>query len=305
VVIGLENLSKGAFPQLFHYLESISNVIIQFTDVLSLIIVKAIVIYTIWGLWSPIPFPLQEVQVVHSVIIENFNFFEVQKEFVQSQEDLPWLHRETDFALLALVQTLVSSYRVQSGHPWTPLRRNPLSCINTVVVVAFSFPFGDGGDVLVYSILLLHGEHKLVPSLAQAVVNLVVTLVLVRKIYGPFHINTLIRLFVLTILFQLNFNFNLLIMLGRMLASIILRSFSYEHLLDLLQSCGVLLGRPSNSVERSRVFGQEISISKAILFHNFKVIVVILIDVVGEVLNLLDVLDNLRGVLANLQRLHI
>lgn len=105
MVQALEDLTEGAFTNVFLDLVSVADVILGLTYVLTFIIVESAVLWPVWSLQSFAATgraPLLSIYVVDLIILHNFCFFVVKKALLEVDQALARLHRELLLLSLAI-----------------------------------------------------------------------------------------------------------------------------------------------------------------------------------------------------------
>ncbi len=122
MVEALKHLSKRAFSNPLDNLVSVGNLVMFITDILVLVIIKAIVLHSIRCLHA-LGLSLKQVKEVDLVVLEYLRLFVVKEELAQVEDHVTGVHRELDFetsaSLLALLDALVGCIIGQARHAGT------------------------------------------------------------------------------------------------------------------------------------------------------------------------------------------
>lgn len=100
MVFALEDDSERAFAQLAHDLEAVGDVVGVFEEVLALVVVVAVVVAPRPRTWAFVGLPLEFVEVVHSLVLEDLLLLVAAEHVRVVLQDVSGLHRENQFLRL-------------------------------------------------------------------------------------------------------------------------------------------------------------------------------------------------------------
>ena len=112
MVEAFEDLAEGALSDSFLYFEPVGDVVVGVADILTLVVVEAVVLGSVWSR-EGLLVPLEEVDEPDLVVLEDFGLFVVEQEFAEVEDDVSWLHWELDLELsfLLCVESCATSDR--------------------------------------------------------------------------------------------------------------------------------------------------------------------------------------------------
>jgi len=129
VIPTFKNLTKRAFADAFIYFKSVSDVIVDITNVFAFVVVEAAVLWTIRRC-KFISFSFKEVDEVDLIVLEDLCFFIVKQVLGKMHQSSSWFHGELDLELFFAVlhRLTASDCSVVRNFSWR-VRRDPLAWI--------------------------------------------------------------------------------------------------------------------------------------------------------------------------------
>ena len=106
VIKALEHLSEGALANTLLYFISISNVVVDVTDIFTFIVIKAAVLGPVGSCeWLATVFTLKNVKIVDLVVLQYLSLLVVKQVFAEVHDDVSRLHWELNLKRPLLIVT--------------------------------------------------------------------------------------------------------------------------------------------------------------------------------------------------------
>ena len=106
MIKALEHLSEGALANALLYFISVSNVVVDVTDIFSFIVIKAVILRPVGSCeWLATVFTLKNVKIVDLIVLQYLSLLVVKQVFAEVHDDVSRLHWELNFKRPLLIVT--------------------------------------------------------------------------------------------------------------------------------------------------------------------------------------------------------